>query len=707
MKMKLLLFFGLLVGTLGLSVAFSVNTFAAGENYKWISETTIEGSGGAYSNKIQKNVQSGSTTRAVPIQTVRFERVGTTNVFKAVAGNIFYTTGSNVTAGTMCNLQPSLTVDTTSTANATLKANEDGQTPCNNSGLTTTVALTDTANAPDVASFKTAPAAGEVDTTPSMCGVDGIGWFICPIANSIADGVSAVFGMVKEFLIFKAYSTNTTNGIYPAWAIMRNLANVAFVIAFMVIIYSQLTSMGISNYGIKKMLPRLIVAAILVNVSYWICGIAVDVSNILGASLSSLFNGFIPAVKGDGIDVTWQDATLSILSGTAVGGIAASAALAAAGGFAALLWMLVPILLSALFAILVAIVILAGRQVILIILIVISPLAFVAYLLPNTSKWYSKWQSTFFTLLLMYPMIAVIFGGSQLASAIILSADNLTMVMVVLALAVQVIPLAITPMLMKLSTGVLGRFAGIVNSPKRGPIDALKNRAKERQELATKRGLDPNSKGFINRMGQRRAFTRRREKLQSEVHESASDASWAGKTVTDSGLQSLVQQKQSNAIAQNVAGGVNQTRTTSALASGPQAINAALGNAAGDPEIQKAIEVAVDEATSRSIKEAQISAKAELAPGDMTAMGNAFANAIKGGDSINARALQNMLLTSGSAGIARYREVMSQSDVESTLSTPDNVTSQDLRKNVLDNHGGIKAAANDIIQQAVKGNAMT
>jgi hypothetical protein len=356
--------------------------------------------------------------------------------------------------------------------------------------------------------------------------------------------------------------------------------------------------------------------------------------------------------------------------------------------------------------VLVAIIVLAGRQVLLIILIVISPIAFVAYLLPNTSKWYSKWQSTFFTLLLMYPMIAVIFGGSQLASAIILGSKDLTMVMVLLALAVQVVPLAITPMLMKLSSGLLGRFAGIVNNPKHGPIDALKNRAKEKQELATKRGLDPNSKGFINRMGQRRAFSRRREKLQGEVNDSAADAAWAGKTVTDSGLQKLVQQKQSNAIAQNVAGGVNQTRTTSALASGPQSINAALGNAAGDPEIQKAIEVAVDEATSKSIKEAQISAKAELAPGDMTAMGNAFANAVKGGDSINARALQNMLLTSGSAGIARYREVMSDSDVETALGA-NGAVSGDLRKNVLDNHGGIKASANDIIQQAVKGNTMT
>ena len=37
------------------------------------------------------------------------------------------------------------------------------------------------------------------------------------------------------------------------------------------------------------MIPKLIVAAVLVNVSYIICGIAVDASNILGNSLQQMF----------------------------------------------------------------------------------------------------------------------------------------------------------------------------------------------------------------------------------------------------------------------------------------------------------------------------------------------------------------------------------------------------------------------------------
>jgi hypothetical protein len=373
-------------------------------------------------------------------------------------------------------------------------------------------------------------------TKTSTCGVDGIGWIICPLSNSIAKGVDGIFKIVQGFLEFKSFSTRQDGGLYPAWAVMRNFANVAFVIAFMIIIYSQLTSAGISNYGIKKMLPRLIVAAILVNVSYWICGIAVDISNILGSSLNGLMTGLIPSVTGPGIDVGWENATATILTGAAVGAASGLVTIASAASIGALLWMLVPILLSALFSILVAVIILAARNVLLIIFIVISPLAFVAYLLPNTQKLYEKWQSTFITLLLMYPIIALVFGGSQFAAAIIRSTPNLDMTMVLLSLAIQVIPLAITPLVVKFSGGLLNRFAGMVNNPKRGPIDGLKNWAKDRQGLATKRGLGAENPNAINRMGQWKDRRRRTREGFGKANENRAESMWQR---TDQGRKAI------------------------------------------------------------------------------------------------------------------------------------------------------------------------
>ncbi|MBI3889596.1 hypothetical protein HY312_03415, partial [Candidatus Saccharibacteria bacterium] len=57
-------------------------------------------------------------------------------------------------------------------------------------------------------------------------------------------------------------------------------------------------------------------------------------------------------------------------------------------------------------------------------LVVISPLAFVMYLLPNTEKYFSKWLSMFWKLLLVFPIIGLLLGGGQLASTVILAAGS-------------------------------------------------------------------------------------------------------------------------------------------------------------------------------------------------------------------------------------------------------------------------------------------
>ena len=71
--------------------------------------------------------------------------------------------------------------------------------------------------------------------------------------------------------MFTTDSVSAQNVPYEGWNTFRDIANVIFVILLMVVIFSQLTGVGIDNYGIKKILPKLIIAAILINLSYLIC----------------------------------------------------------------------------------------------------------------------------------------------------------------------------------------------------------------------------------------------------------------------------------------------------------------------------------------------------------------------------------------------------------------------------------------------------
>jgi uncharacterized membrane protein YhaH (DUF805 family) len=82
--------------------------------------------------------------------------------------------------------------------------------------------------------------------------------------------------------------------------------------------------------------------------------------------------------------------------------------------------MLVPAATLAGLTLLFILLIMAARQALIIILIIVSPLAFVCYLLPGTEKWFKKWRDSFLTMLVFFPAFAVVFGGAQLAGIIII-----------------------------------------------------------------------------------------------------------------------------------------------------------------------------------------------------------------------------------------------------------------------------------------------
>ena len=338
------------------------------------------------------------------------------------------------------------------------------------------------------------------NSTSTSCDVQGIGWIICPLSNWLADGIDYMYSALQEFLKTKPLeTTNQNSGIYLAWVIMRNISNVAFIVAFLVIIYSQLTSVGISNYGIKKMLPRLVIAAVLVNLSFTFCAILLDLSNVTGYAFQDAFMGIKNTIstvgENTGVGWTWSEVIVMILSnGALAGGVVATVAMGAE---------LLPLALSALVGIglvlLLVLLIMAARQALIVILIIISPLAFVCYLLPGTEKWFKKWRDLFLTMLVFFPAFAVIFGGAQLAGIIII--QNATGanggIMQILGMVVQIIPLALTPIILKLSGGVLGKFAGFVNDKNKGWYDKSKNWAKDRREITKNKKLaNPNMARF-------------------------------------------------------------------------------------------------------------------------------------------------------------------------------------------------------------------
>lgn len=267
------------------------------------------------------------------------------------------------------------------------------------------------------------PGSGTQTTPPedgTTCAIEKVGWILCPVIEGVATMSDKIFDLLAgNFLQIEPELTKADSGIKIPWEAARNIANILFIVAFIIIIYSQITGAGISNYGVKKMLPRLIMAALLVNISFWICQGMVDLSNILGYNIYEFLKASAASIGPSAMtDIPGPD--------TVTGGgwlsVLAVAILAAAGIAWLLLAPLGTIALMVLITCVTIVVILLLRKAIIILLVVISPIAFVAYLLPNTEKFFNKWLSMFWQLLMVFPVVALLMGGGQLASTIIMSA---------------------------------------------------------------------------------------------------------------------------------------------------------------------------------------------------------------------------------------------------------------------------------------------
>lgn len=300
----------------------------------------------------------------------------------------------------------------------------------------------------------------------TSCAVPGVGWIVCPIFNFLAGITDASYSIVEGFLITDIGIVDTDSGTYSAWQIMRNIANVGFVIVFLIITFAQLTGAGISSYGIKKLLPRLVVGAILVNISFFVSQLAVDMSNILGGSIKNVFDSLPVFDEGLSSDVLasgnlFTDITAGILGGQlAITAIAGVAAVAYFGG----LGLLIPIILAAVLAVVMTLFILIARQAFIVLLVVLSPLAFLAMLLPNTESFFKQWRKIFLALLIIYPAIALLFGASKLASAVLLTTfaqDDLLGQLV--SIAVLILPLFAIPALLKGSLNAIPVVGGMAS----------------------------------------------------------------------------------------------------------------------------------------------------------------------------------------------------------------------------------------------------
>ena len=327
-----------------------------------------------------------------------------------------------------------------------------------------------------IADLDTSTTTSDNDTTEATCSnsAGSVGWFVCPILDLAARATNWAYESVIEpslkVRVDLFQTTGESNGTFQAWSTFRDVANIAFVILLLVVILSQVTGIGIDNYGIKKTLPNLIVAAILVNLSFIVCQALVDLSNITGSGVYDLINKISEGITVTDIGLGADIGRVTSIIGTiamVVAGVGVAAAVT--GGFWTMLQTaflaVLPVFISAVVAVLLLFFLLAMRQAIVVMLVAIAPLAFVCYTLPNTKKLFTRWAELLRGMLLLYPICALMIAGGRLASKIILASgaaeDNLFLILV--AMVAEAGPLFLIPGLTRSAYRATGQLGTALN----------------------------------------------------------------------------------------------------------------------------------------------------------------------------------------------------------------------------------------------------
>lgn len=223
---------------------------------------------------------------------------------------------------------------------------------------------------------------------------DKMAWIFAYIGAIIHAIVSIFFWMASMLfeIAFRLSGFTTAGIVQVGWHLTRDLVNMFFVLVLLFIAF--LTILHREEFGYKKMLPRLIIVALLINFSLPICGVIIDSSQVVTDFFMSDMRG------GD----TISEQLASILNVQKISELNPEASIPEklAGGMAGLIMVIFSIFLGILLLLAATIAIglgaffLISRLIAIWILLILAPLAWFAWVLPGGGAGLAKkWWDSF------------------------------------------------------------------------------------------------------------------------------------------------------------------------------------------------------------------------------------------------------------------------------------------------------------------------
>lgn len=236
------------------------------------------------------------------------------------------------------------------------------------------------------------------------------GTFIATFLGWIIFGIIWALGqlmlLVMDVLISVAQYNDFANSqvIIKGWVVARDICNMFFVVILLVIAFA--TILRVESYNYKKALPKLILMAVLINFSRTICGLIIDVAQVV---MLTFVNSFKDIGGANLVNLLGIDKLLSLNDN------ANAAASSNSGGTEVEVtgWSILGSYILALIYVVVALITLITMLIMLImriimmwIYVVLSPFAYLLAAFPSGQQYSSKWWGDFSKNVIVGPILA-------------------------------------------------------------------------------------------------------------------------------------------------------------------------------------------------------------------------------------------------------------------------------------------------------------
>ncbi len=344
-----------------------------------------------------------------------------------------------------------------------------------------------------------------------------LAWIGCSLLRVVDKTLEGITNQVQGIMeidtvqLYKCSASGEQTGcLEGAWRSMRNISSILLVLFALIMVLSTAIGVGpFDAYTIRKVLPRMVVAVILAQLSWSLMVLMIEIVNDVGNGISALmlqpFGGeqvtnLATVLSSTGSGIGW-------FNGAAGGALGAGAVALGIAGFVSLAF-------TTLLGILIGFLVLILRNIVIITALIFSPIAIISYILPGTEKIGKIWWDSFSKGLLMFPIIMALFTTGRIFAWVTGSTEAATaggpldgqVYQFVIVIIAYVAPYFMIPATFKLAGGAIATLGGMANDRSRGIFDRAKKKRGERiahnvANAKTGNRWDKNSKLFGVKVG--------------------------------------------------------------------------------------------------------------------------------------------------------------------------------------------------------------